>query len=189
MNALSATFAEFIGKYWYVAAAGAILVVAVLVTLVTVLSRGAGRIRQNAAIKRALKRESEEENRRAEEKRARMAEDARFYETAISEEETPDGENGSNITEIKTTEDDALKTDEKPANTAKKAVYRVVYDGENKEWMIKKDGAARVIRRVKTKAEALEIAGRLADNQDLSLTVQKKDGKFQKKRNYSNITR
>ena len=71
----------------------------------------------------------------------------------------------------------------------RKAVYRVIYDGENKEWMIKKDGATRVIRRVKTKAEAMEIANRLAENQDLSLTVQKKDGKFQKKRNYNNITR
>ena len=65
-----------------------------------------------------------------------------------------------------------------------KAVYRVIYDKENKEWLIKKDGASRIIRRVKTKAEALELATQFAENQELNITVQKKDGKFQKKTNY-----
>lgn len=65
-----------------------------------------------------------------------------------------------------------------------KAVYRVIYDSENKEWMVKKDGAQRVIRRVRTKAEALELANQFATNQELAMSVQKKDGKFQKKRNY-----
>ncbi len=68
-----------------------------------------------------------------------------------------------------------------------KAVYRVIYDKENKEWLIKKDGAARVIRRVKTKAEALELATQFAENQELNITVQKKDGKFQKKTNYRSM--
>ena len=71
--------------------------------------------------------------------------------------------------------------------TEKKAIYRVVYDKDNKEWLIKKDGATRIIRRVKTKAEALELATQFAENQDLSLSVQKKDGKFQKKSNYTKM--
>ena len=71
--------------------------------------------------------------------------------------------------------------------TEKKAIYRVVYDKENKEWLIKKDGATRVIRRVKTKAEALELATQFAENQDLAMSVQKKDGKFQKKSNYTKM--
>lgn len=73
------------------------------------------------------------------------------------------------------------------AETEKKAVYRVVYEKETKEWLIKKDGAQRVIRRVKTKAEALELAKQFSENQDLALSVQKKDGKFQKKVNYNKM--
>ena len=65
-----------------------------------------------------------------------------------------------------------------------KAVYRVIYDSE---WMVKKDGAQRVIRRVRTKAEALELANQFATRQDLSISVQKKDGKFQKKSSYKTM--
>ena len=68
-----------------------------------------------------------------------------------------------------------------------KAVYRVIYDSENREWMVKKDGAQRVIRRVRTKAEALELANQFATRQDLSISVQKKDGKFQKKSSYKTM--
>lgn len=59
--------------------------------------------------------------------------------------------------------------------------YMVVYDKENKNWIIKKTGAKKASKRCKTKKEALEIAERLADNQDLNLSIKKKDGKFQKK--------
>lgn len=61
------------------------------------------------------------------------------------------------------------------------AGYRLIYDKENHNWMIKKDGAKRIIRRVKTKEEALKIAKELSKNQDTFLVVHKKDGKFQKK--------
>ena len=64
--------------------------------------------------------------------------------------------------------------DEKEGN------YRLVYDKENKEWVIKKENAKRAIRRVKTKEEALKIAKRLSENQDANLVVHKKNGKFQK---------
>ncbi len=76
---------------------------------------------------------------------------------------------------------------ESAAKSEIKAVYRVVYDKENREWLIRKDGATRVIRRVKTKAEALELATQFAENQELNITVQKKDGKFQKKTNYRSM--
>ena len=64
--------------------------------------------------------------------------------------------------------------DEKSGN------YRLVYDKEAKEWVIKKENATRAIRRVKTKEEALKIAKQLSENQDANLVVHKKDGKFQK---------
>lgn len=59
--------------------------------------------------------------------------------------------------------------------------YRVIYDISEKVWLIKKDGAKRVIRKVSTKAEATKIAKELSENQNLNLTIHKKDGKFQKK--------
>lgn len=62
----------------------------------------------------------------------------------------------------------------------RKASYRILYDRETKTWEIRKDNAKRVIRRVKTKKEALEIAQELSKNQELNLVVHKKDGKFQK---------
>ncbi len=59
--------------------------------------------------------------------------------------------------------------------------YRVIYDKETKTWVIKKDGAKRVIRRLKTKEEAIKVAKDLSKNQDTAFIVHKKDGKFQKK--------
>lgn len=84
--------------------------------------------------------------------------------------------------------EEPAKAEEKLAeDKAVKAVYRVSYDKEAKEWLIKKDGAQRVIRRCRTKAEALELANQFAENQDLSLSVHKKDGKFQKKTIYTKM--
>lgn len=59
--------------------------------------------------------------------------------------------------------------------------YMVIYDKEKKDWIVKKTGAGRASKRCRTKKEALEVAERLAESQDLNLTVKKKDGKFQKK--------
>lgn len=65
----------------------------------------------------------------------------------------------------------------------KKAVYRVIFDKEDKLWKIKKDGAKRVIDSKKTKEEALERVQELSKSQNSSFVVYKKDGKFQKKAN------
>lgn len=90
---------------------------------------------------------------------------------------------------VKNTDKAESEKVEKAEKTEKvvKAVYRVSYDKETKEWLIKKDGAQRVIRRCRTKAEALELANQFAENQDLSISVQKKDGKFQKKTIYTKM--
>ena len=63
--------------------------------------------------------------------------------------------------------------------------YMVTYDKEQKDWVVKKTGASRASKRCKTKKEAMEVAERLAESQDLNLTVKKKDGKFQKRENAS----
>lgn len=65
---------------------------------------------------------------------------------------------------------------------AKRGIYRVVYDSENKRWLIKRDGAQRIIDSKMTKEEAIERVKALSQNQDIGFVVHKKDGKFQKKR-------
>ncbi len=82
------------------------------------------------------------------------------------------------------------KTEEKSeeAEMEKKEIsqkYMVTYDKEAKQWVVKKTGATRASKRCKTKKEAMEVAEKLAESQDLNLTVKKKDGKFQKRENAS----
>ncbi len=62
----------------------------------------------------------------------------------------------------------------------KKSVYRVVYDHENRVWLIKKDGAKRVISSFLTKDEAIKRVKELCESQNMKVIVHKKDGKFQK---------
>lgn len=76
--------------------------------------------------------------------------------------------------------DQPVKEQKDEAQKRKTISYRILYDKETKTWEVRKDNAKRVIRRVKTKKEALEIAQELCQKQDLNLVVHKKDGKFQK---------
>ena len=64
----------------------------------------------------------------------------------------------------------------------KKAIYRVLYNKEERTWQIKKDGAQRVISSFPTKDEALKRVKELSESNDLNYIVHKKDGKFQKKK-------
>ncbi|MDY2696482.1 MAG: DUF2188 domain-containing protein [Eubacteriales bacterium] len=81
------------------------------------------------------------------------------------------------------------KQEEKPVEETEQAEevkvknqkYMVVYDKEKKDWVIKKTGAAKASKRCKTKKEALEFVEKYAENQDLNVSIKKKDGKFQKK--------
>ena len=79
---------------------------------------------------------------------------------------------------------DEAKDEPKNATPTKRRTisYRILYDRETRTWEVRKDNAKRVIRRVRTKREALEIAQELSQKQDLNLVVHKKDGKFQKRR-------
>ena len=69
------------------------------------------------------------------------------------------------------------------AGKTRKAIYRVIFDKEDRLWKIKKDGAKRVIDSRRTKEEALERVQELSQSQDSKFVVYKKDGKFQKKTN------
>ena len=70
----------------------------------------------------------------------------------------------------------------KSEEKARKCIYRVAYDKENRKWLIKKDGAKRTIDSYHTKEEAMERVKELCEKYDLNYVVHKKDGKFQKKK-------
>lgn len=74
------------------------------------------------------------------------------------------------------------KVDKKETETkSKKPIYRVIYDKDARVWLIKKDGAKRIIASYPTKEEALNRVKDLSSSNDLNYIVHKKDGKFQKK--------
>ncbi len=58
--------------------------------------------------------------------------------------------------------------------------FTVKYDRTKDTWVIKKDGVDRVVRRVDTKEEAMNVARALCKKYNASLVVHKKDGKFQR---------
>ena len=97
-------------------------------------------------------------------------------QTGNNEEKKPD-ENDDETTQ---TQENDGEIKQKKEQTQK---YMVTYDKEGKVWVVKKTGATRASKKCKTKKEALEIAEKLANNQDLKLSVKKKDGKFQKLEN------
>lgn len=108
-----------------------------------------------------------------------IAEDSSEEESSRDDNDDEDEITFESTEELDEEETEEVKKEE--SNRPKK--YRISYDREQKMWLIKKDGAKRVIRKTGTKVEALEIAKRMCNNQDLNLVVHKKDGKFQKKKN------
>ena len=58
--------------------------------------------------------------------------------------------------------------------------YEVVYDKEQENWVVRKRGGLRATRRFRTKEEAVQYSKEVATNQNASLSIHKKDGKFQK---------
>ena len=59
----------------------------------------------------------------------------------------------------------------------------VIYDKENKVWIVKKTGAQRASKKFATKAQAYKFAERISGEKGMSLTVKKKNGQFQKAAN------
>lgn len=79
--------------------------------------------------------------------------------------------------------EDEKKEEKMTKETAKSdETYRVVYDKEEKNWIVRIDGGKRASRRCATKAEALEVAKDLAKKKNADLSVHKKNGKFQKQK-------
>ncbi len=196
-------------QYWYIYLVIALISVVAVIALSIALSRVVKQLKENAEVAKGRMQDMEREKLRSVQQE--QAKNATEQKEIAKEQDSEEGEDQAAITEVEeeevpeisqktadlseeNTEDDMkkeVKTENCESAEVKgketKAIYRVIYDKENKEWMVKKDGATRVIRRVRTKAEALELATQFAENQDLSLSVQKKDGKFQKKSNYTKM--
>ncbi len=58
--------------------------------------------------------------------------------------------------------------------------FTVAFDRQKLSWVIRKQGVKRVVRRLDTKQEAMQIARELCKKYDAQLVVHKRDGKFQK---------
>ena len=72
------------------------------------------------------------------------------------------------------------KEEEEVEEKEENQTYRIVYDKEQKNWIVRIDGGKRASRRCKTKEEALKVAKELAKKKDADLSIHKKNGKFQK---------
>ena len=191
-------------EYWYIAVSVLIVAILALIAAGCLIVKARKLVKENQEVQKGRRREELDRRRRAEmlsqKKLPAVKEDGAEIVAESTDGAEPYDLDGveDNVTTkeeiipvgdepISGEEEEDFETMAEVEKTEKKAIYRVVYDKENKEWLIKKDGATRVIRRVKTKAEALELATQFAENQDLAMSVQKKDGKFQKKSNYTKM--
>lgn len=65
------------------------------------------------------------------------------------------------------------------------AKYTIFHDADAGEWVLKHDGAARALKRFKTKGEAVDhAAGRFDEDSPASVKIQKQDGTLEEERTY-----
>ncbi len=112
--------------------------------------------------------------------------DATINEPAKEEVETATEQTSVQPSQTETVEEENTEVEgEKMEDKKPSQKYMVTYDKDRKDWVVKKTGATRASKRCKTKKEAMEVAEKLAESQDLNISVKKKDGKFQKRENAS----
>lgn len=75
---------------------------------------------------------------------------------------------------------ESMKKAEAKVEKDESVTYRVVYDKEQRNWIVRIDGGERASKRCATKEEAMKVAKDLAKKKDADLSVHKKNGKFQK---------
>lgn len=133
------------------------------------------------------KKEVEKETKKSENKKDKETEDKKEKQTKKTvKKETKKQEEP--IEELKQEEasvaqEDKQQEDAEKETKQRRSLYRVIYDKEDRKWIIKKDGNEKITKKVNTKKEALEIVEKLCENQNLKMVVHKKDGKFQKHNN------
>lgn len=158
---------EFLKQYWW-----CFVILAVVVALVIIALVIGYKSRKQITEEKEKSQKSEEKTKESVENIEKSTENTEKIENNDAEETNTTNENNE-------VEDDKESA---PKEKRTKQRYIVTYDKEAKQWVVKKTDSQRASKRCKTKAEALEVAERLSESQDLSLTVKKKDGKFQKQR-------
>ena len=180
MQLLFINFLKSVPDYVYYIIAAAL---AIIIMLIIVLSAK----KSNKAEEKCTHEHCDCHNHSSNESEAENEkEHAEEPETATETEQVLDEQ----IVEVNETETQKEETQpEQPENKTeiskkeKLNRYRVTYDKDRQNWVVKMDGATRASKRCSTKEEALKVAKELAKKKDSKLSVHKKDGKFQKKAN------
>lgn len=152
---------EFLGTYWYFFVAG-ILLVAVIVYWVIEISK------------------SKKPNKSLEEKLI-SGEEYINIDLDPAKEENNNKKTESNKELVQNeNKQEKDETTERKTSKSSKTKYNVTFDKEKNDWVVKKAGSERATKRCRTKKEAMEVIENLASKKDISISVKKKDGKFQK---------
>lgn len=89
-----------------------------------------------------------------------------------------------NIKQMQSLEQDNIEDDDEINDREKVNIvskYKVLYDKVKKEWVVKKEGTTRAVKRFKDREDAILFAKKCTIDSDLGTTFHQKDGKFQKK--------
>ena len=145
-----------------------------------------GNLRTGEKVKRNVKIKEQPQEEVHEEKQQEVQEQSKEQKEKVKKQKP---EKQSKMTEGKEEKEQMKKEEKNPAKKAEQKKveekkeserYRVVFDKEQKNWVVKIDGGERASRRCATKEEALKVAKDLAKKKDADLSVHKKNGKFQK---------
>lgn len=172
---------EFLKANWYYFLIGAV-VLAVAIILIVGLSKKGKKNSTNI-----------DENKKVAEEKS-VSRKIEIQKNEIASEDKKDKAEPKDKKNEKTTQKKSAKANVEKVEVAKDAqkqenddetvtgeqTYRVVYDKNQKNWVVKIDGGKRASKRCATKAEALEVAKTLAKKKDADLSIHKKNGKFQK---------
>lgn len=86
------------------------------------------------------------------------------------------------VEEKKAAAKETAKTADKAQTTKKTPAkkYHIAQRSEDNMWQVKAEGAEKALKLFKTQQEAIDYAKKVADNQEGSIMIHKKDGSFRK---------
>lgn len=151
---------EFMQDYWYFIVAGLIFIAVLIYWIIEAVLAKKERVKRF----KLLEAQAEQEDANVAQEETKTSQEEMAKEEVLTKKEEPS----------------KSESKEKPEDK-KKGAYSVSYDKDSKEWIVKRRGSERASKRTKTKKEALEVAQRLSDNNEVGFVVKKRNGKFQKK--------
>lgn len=126
----------------------------------------------------ATKKEDVKVTKTAEEKSSKPADKKVVKTTDATTAKTEDNKKTAQKTATKPQE----KPVEKPAVVKKTSSkkYHIAQRSDDNMWQVKAEGAEKALKLFKTQQEAIDYAKKVADNQEGSIMIHKKDGSFRK---------